>query len=55
MTLYMDFAKNYVYTAQDEVQSAHWKQAQITLYTSVAWCRSDIFSHALETHLLAYK
>ena len=51
MTLYMDFAKNYVYTAQDEVQSAHWKQAQITLYTSVAWCRSDIFSHVISDNL----
>ena len=47
MTLQMDFAENYACTAQDEVQSAHWKQAQITLYTSVAWFRSDIFSHVI--------
>ena len=47
MTLQMDFAENYAYTAQDEVQSAHWKQAQITLCTSVAWFRSDIFSHGI--------
>ena len=36
MTLQMDFAENYACTAQDGVQSAHWKQAQVTLYTSVA-------------------
>ena len=47
MTMQMDFAENYACTAQDEVQSAHWKQAQITLYTSVAWFRSDIFSHVI--------
>ena len=44
MTLQMDFAENYACTAQNEAQSAHWKQAQITLYTSVAWFRSDNFS-----------
>ena len=43
----MDFAENYACTAQDEVQSAHWKQAQIKLYTSVAWFRSDIFLHII--------
>ena len=47
MTLQMDFAENYACTAQDEVQSAHWKQPQITLYTSVAWFRSDIFLHVI--------
>ena len=47
MTLQIDFAENYACIAQDEVQSAHWKQAQITLYTSVAWLRSDIFLHVI--------
>ena len=43
----MDFAENYACTTQDEVQSAHWKQAQIKLYASVAWFRSDIFLHII--------
>ena len=43
----MDFAENNACTAQDEVQSANWKQAQITLYTSVAWFRSDSFLHVI--------
>ena len=47
MTLQMDFAENYACTAQDEVQSAHWKQAQITLHTSAAWFRSDILLHVI--------
>ena len=43
----MDFTEIYACTAQDEVQSAHWKQAQITLYTSVAWFRYDIFLYII--------
>ena len=43
----MDFTEIYACTAQDEVQSAHWKQAQITLYTSVAWFRYDIFLYVI--------
>ena len=31
----VDFAENYTCAAQDEVQSAYWKQNQITLFTSV--------------------
>ena len=47
MTLQIGFAENYACIAQDQVQPAHWKQAQITLYTSVAWFRSHIFSHVI--------
>ena len=35
--LQLDFAENYWCIAQDEVQSAHWNQAQVTLFTTVAW------------------
>ena len=47
MTVQMDFAENYACTAQDEVKSAHWKKAQITLHTSAAWFRSDILLHVI--------
>ena len=40
--LQVDFAENYMGTAQDEVQSAHSKQNQITLFTSVMWFRENI-------------
>ena len=35
--LQVDFVENYTCLAQDEVQSAHWKQSQITLFTCVTW------------------
>ena len=31
--LQVDFAENYTCLAQDEVQSTHWKQSEITLFT----------------------
>ena len=54
MTLQMDFAANYAFITQDEVQSSHWKQALITLYTSLAWFRSDIFLHVIINHNLKH-
>lgn len=33
-SLQIDFAENFVCVSQDEVQSAHWNQRQITLFTS---------------------
>ena len=35
--LQLDFAKNYCCIAQDEVQSAHWNQTQVTLFATAAW------------------
>ena len=43
----MDYAENYTCRAQDEVQSAHWNQAQVTLYTSVLWFRNQIIPHVI--------
>lgn len=40
--LQIDFAENYVCVQQDEVQSAHWKQNQLTLFTS-AFYFNDTF------------
>ena len=45
--LQMDFAENYTCSSQDKVQSAHWNQAQITLYTSVMWSQETIKSHVI--------
>ena len=47
MMLQMDYAENYSCRAQDEVQTAHWKQEQVTLYTSVSWFRDQICSHVI--------
>lgn len=40
--LQIDFAENFVYEAQDEVQSAHWNQRQLTLFTSFL-CHNEVF------------
>ena len=40
--LQVDFAENYTCIAQDKVQSTHWKQNQITLFSSVMWFRENI-------------
>ena len=40
----MDFAENYSTKYQDEIQSAHWHKAQITVYTVMAYHRNQIKS-----------
>ena len=42
--LQMDFEENYTATFQDEIQSVHWKQKQITVYTIMIWHHSEIIS-----------
>ena len=43
----MDYAENYTCKSQDEVQLAHWNQAQVTLNTSVSWFRNQIIPHVI--------
>ena len=43
----MDYAKNHICRAQDELQSAHWNQSQVTLYTFVLWFRNQIIPDIL--------
>ena len=33
----IDFAENYSTIWQDEIQSAHWQNKQVTVFTSVYW------------------
>lgn len=42
--LQMDFAENYSCLFQDEIQSAHWHQNQVTLYTVIAYHRDEKLS-----------
>lgn len=35
--LQVDFSENYTCVAQNEIQSAHWNQAQVSLFTSSIW------------------
>ena len=49
--LQVDFAENYTCVSQDEIQSAHWKQQQITLFTVALWhAGSRIESHCVRQH-----
>jgi len=50
----MDLSENYTCIAQDEIQSAHWNQGQITLYTSVSWFRDQILSHVVVSDFMQH-
>lgn len=38
----IDFAENFTLISQDEVQSAHWNQAQATVFTACAWVKTEL-------------
>jgi hypothetical protein len=40
LVLQMDFSENYCLKFQDEIQVMHWINAQLTLFTCVAWGKS---------------
>lgn len=44
----MDFAENYALVSQDEVQSAHWSHAQVTIFTCCVWLQNQkVLSYAV--------
>ena len=45
--LQMDFSENYTASYQDEIQSAHWHQKQITVFTAVLWIAERCESYAI--------
>jgi len=45
--LQMDFAENYTVSFQDEIQSAHWQQRQVSLYTVMVWHRETVISKVI--------
>ena len=58
----IDFSENYTCVQQDEIQSAHWQQKQVSLFTAAVWHSgklhpivlvSDNLSHAKDT-VIAY-
>ena len=60
--LQVDFSENYTCVSQDEIQSAHWQQKQVSLFTAAIWhsgtfrpcvIASDNLVHSKDT-LLAY-
>jgi len=40
----IDFSENYALQHQGEIQSAHWNQSQLTLFTVCVWMRKETTS-----------
>jgi hypothetical protein len=50
----VDFAENYTAVQQDEIQSAHWRQRQITVYTVMIYFRKEITSWVIASDFLSH-
>lgn len=46
-----DFAENYSYVVQDEIQSFYWENKQATMHPFVAYQRQDLPTHVLKVGL----
>ncbi len=42
--LQLDFSENYTCVSQDEVQSPHWNQRQVSLFTAALWYFGSLHS-----------
>lgn len=40
--LQVNFAENFAIISQDEIQSAHWRHQQATVFTGCAWVREGV-------------
>ncbi|XP_046662375.1 uncharacterized protein LOC124358190 [Homalodisca vitripennis] len=52
--LQIDFAENYSCIAQDEIQSAHWSNTLVTIFTGVAWVPNGKQCYALISNNLTH-
>ena len=48
----VDFAENYSCKCQGEVQSAHWSQDQVTLFTVAIWTKSGDKNSCCDSHVI---
>jgi len=39
----INFSENYTCAQQDEIQSAHWNQKQVSLFTAAVWHSGKMF------------
>ncbi|ESP02132.1 hypothetical protein LOTGIDRAFT_157284 [Lottia gigantea] len=53
--LQMDFAENFTCIWQDEIQSAHWKQRQVTIYTIMITYRNKKLSYVIISDFLSHE
>ncbi|RXN14647.1 Sentrin-specific protease 2 [Labeo rohita] len=54
VVLQVDFAENYIAAYQDQIQSAHWHQKQVTVFPSVLWSDGDPESYAIVSDSLEH-
>ncbi|XP_033122920.1 uncharacterized protein LOC117121731 [Anneissia japonica] len=52
--LQVDFSENYTCVSQDEVQSAHWNQRQVSLFTAALWHSGSLHSHVVASDNLTH-
>lgn len=52
--LQIDFAENYALISQDEIQSAHWRHSQVTIFTACAWLDGKLKSFAIVSDELCH-
>ncbi|KAK6169741.1 hypothetical protein SNE40_020732 [Patella caerulea] len=45
--LQVDFSENYTCASQDEIQSAHWHQGQVSIFTYALWHSAQLHSGAI--------
>lgn len=48
----VDFSENYTCVAQDEIQSAHWQQSQVSIFTAIIWHSETSHSFVLVSDIL---
>lgn len=52
--LQVDFSENYTCVHQDEIQSAHWRQRQVSLFTAAIWHKGLMQSHVVASDNLTH-
>ena len=50
----VDFSENFTCVHQDEIQSAHWNQRQVTVFTAATWHSGEIHSSVIASDNLAH-
>ena len=51
----VNFPENYSCKHQDEIQSAHWNQQQITLFTVAVWTINEAKDIKCESHVIEHE
>ena len=52
--LQVDFSENYTCQHQDEIQSAHWQQSQVSLFTAAVWYNGELHSKVITSDNLTH-